>query len=51
MKEDCTILIEEWFGDCNSAEEVAELYAELLFEIRCQMQFCFKTFTQEVRDD
>lgn len=38
MKEHQKNEIQEWFGDCTCAEEIAELYADLMYETKFQMQ-------------
>ena len=42
MKENYKELIEEWFASCTSVEEVAELYADLLLEIKAQLHYCIQ---------
>lgn len=38
MKEDYKELIQEWFADCTTLEEIAELYADIKMENQKQME-------------
>jgi hypothetical protein len=47
MREDCRELIQEWFADCSSVEEVAELYADIKMENQKQMEYMMQTLTKK----
>ncbi len=42
MKENYKELIEAWFASCTSVEETAELYADILHEIKTQLYYCIR---------
>lgn len=49
MREDYRDLIQEWFAECCSAEEIAELYADLMHEAKFQMQYMLSQY--KLKDD
>lgn len=44
MKEDLRDLICEWFANCTTPEEVAELYADIKMENQIQMKVMMESF-------
>lgn len=49
MREDCSEIIQEWFADCTTVTEVAELYAEIKMETQKQMEYMMETLTSDVK--
>lgn len=47
MREDCRELIQEWFADCTTVMEVAELYAEIKMETQKQAEYMMETLTSK----
>lgn len=49
LLEEAKSRIQEVFGYCCDVDEVCEIYAELLCELRKQKEFCLKEQLKEVR--
>ena len=45
--EEAKNLIQEWFASCQDAEEVTNLYAEILHETRNQMKYMLNGYIQK----
>lgn len=47
MKNEIKNMIEEYFTDCSTIEEVAELYADIKMENQKQMEYMMQTLTKK----
>jgi hypothetical protein len=50
MLEQCQKVIQDAFANCLTAEEIAELYAGLMYEIRFQMSDSMSEYVRAVEE-
>lgn len=50
LSEDKKTMIEEWFSDCTTPKEVANIYSDIKMEVEKQMEYMMNYFVRKVNE-